>query len=265
MTRANVIRVLGLFALALACNTPTQTPPPPQVDTTSSSVPGHASREDMVQVSAVVESIDHDTRMVTLRDSDGRLVTFRADEAVRNLAQVSRGDRVDATYYRSLAIDLHKKGKATPSVSSSSSASRAAVGAKPGASGGQTVTMIATIRALDRKNQTATLESPNGELMTIAVHNPAHFDVAEVGDLVEINYTEASRSRWRSRSGDELGRPRTARSRDERRALRERPAVGSGAAAGFSRVREVAWASVSPAAGPEHPAVRNRMVRSTNP
>lgn len=191
MTRANVIRVLGLCALALACSTPTQTPPPTQVDTTSSSVPGHATREDMVQVSAVVEEIDHDTRMVTLRDSNGRLVTFRADEAVRNLAQISRGDRVDATYYQSLAIDLHKKGEAIPSVSSSSSASRAAVGAKPGASGGQTITMIATIRALDRKNQTATLESPNGELTTIAVHNPAHFDVAEVGDLVEINYTEA--------------------------------------------------------------------------
>ena len=129
--------------------------------------------------------------MVTLRDSEGRLVTFRVDEAVRNLPQISRGDRVDATYYRSLAIDLHKKGQATPSMSSSSSASRAAVGATPGASGGQTITMFATIRALDRKNQTATLESPNGDLMTIAVHNPAHFDVAEVGDLVEINYTEA--------------------------------------------------------------------------
>lgn len=191
MTRANVTYVLGLCALALACNTPTQTPPPTQMDTTSSSVPGHATREDMVQVSAVVEKIDQDTRMITLRDSNGKLVTFRVDDAVRNLPQISRGDRVDATYYRSLAIDLHKKGNATPSVSSSSGATRAAVGAKPGASGGQTITMVATIRALDRKNQTATLESPDGELMTIAVHNPAHFDVAEVGDLVEINYTEA--------------------------------------------------------------------------
>ncbi len=191
MTRANVIRVLALSALALACSTPTQTPPPPQVDTTSSSVPGHATRTELVQVSAVVESIDHDTRMVTLRDSEGRLVTFRVGEAVRNLPQISRGDRVDAAYYRSLAIDLHKKGEATPSVSSSSGGSRAAVGATPGAAGGETITIIATIRALDRKNQTATLESPSGELTTIAVPNPAHFDVAEVGDLVEINYTEA--------------------------------------------------------------------------
>jgi hypothetical protein len=191
MTRTNVIRVLGLFALALACSTTTETPPPAQVDTASSSVPGHATREEMIQVSAVVEKIDHDTRMITLRDSDGKFVTFRVDEAVRNLPQISRGDRVDATYYRSLAVDLHKKGQATPSVSSSSGASRAAVGAMPGAAGGQTITMIATIRALDRKNQTATLESPDGELMTMAVRNPAHFDVAEVGDLVEINYTEA--------------------------------------------------------------------------
>ena len=110
---------------------------------------------------------------------------------MRNLPQVSRGDRVDATYYRSLAIDLHKKGEATPAVSAASASGRTPKGEMPGAAGGQTVTMIATIRALDRKNQTATLESPDGKLTTIAVRNPAHFDVAKVGDLVEINYTEA--------------------------------------------------------------------------
>jgi hypothetical protein len=186
---------LGLFALPLwalfACNTPTQTPPPPSVSTASSNVPGHAVREDIVKVSAVVEAIDHETREVTLRDSEGKEVTFRADDSIRNLAQVQRGDRVDATYYRSLAIDLHKKGEATPGVSAASGAGRAAVGEQPRAAGGQTVTMIATIRALDREKQTATLESPDGQLTTIAVHNPAHFDVAKVGDLVEINYTEA--------------------------------------------------------------------------
>jgi hypothetical protein len=191
MKRANVIGLLGLCALAAACSTPTETPPPPRVATTSENVPGHVTREDVVQVSAVVEKIDHDTRMVTLRDSEGQLTTFRADDSVRNLAQVSRGDRVDATYYRSLAIDLHKKGEATPGVSAAASAGRAAVGEMPGAAGGKTTTVIATIRALDRKAQTATLETPDGQLQTIAVKNPAHFDVAEVGDLVEITYTEA--------------------------------------------------------------------------
>jgi hypothetical protein len=192
MKRTNELALFALSLLALVgCHTPTQTPPPPSVSTASSNVPGHAVREDIVKVSAVVEAIDHETREVTLRDSEGKQVTFRADDSIRNLAQVQRGDRVDATYYRSLAIDLHKKGQATPGVSGAAAAGRAPVGAQPSAAGGQTVTMIATIRALDREKQTATLEGPDGQLTTIAVHNPAHFDVAKVGDLVEINYTEA--------------------------------------------------------------------------
>jgi hypothetical protein len=192
MKRVKDARFLGLCAFMLvACSSPTQTPPPPSVNTTDVNVPGHATREEVVKVSAVVESIDQKTRQVTLRDSEGKTITFRADEAVRNLSQVSRGDRVDATYYRSLVMDLHKKGEATPSVSAASAAGRAAPGAKPGAVGGKTIQMIATIRALDRKSQTATLESPSGELTTVSVRNPAQFDVAEVGDLVEINYTEA--------------------------------------------------------------------------
>jgi hypothetical protein len=104
---------------------------------------------------------------------------------------VKRGDRVDATYYRSLAVDVRKRGEATPGVSSAATSERAAVGARPGAATSETVTVVATIRALDRQNQTATLETPDGRLETIAVNNPAHFDVARVGDLVEITYTEA--------------------------------------------------------------------------
>ena len=192
MKRIKDVRYFGLCALAMfACSSPTQTPPPPSVNTTDINVPGHATREQVVKVSAVVEAIDQKTRMVTLRDSEGKTITFRADEAVRNLAQVSRGDRVDVTYYRSLVMDLHKKGQATPGVAAASGAGRAAPGATPGAVGGQTIQMIATIRALDRKNQTATLEGPSGELTTVSVRNPAQFDVAKVGDLVEINYTEA--------------------------------------------------------------------------
>jgi hypothetical protein len=193
MKRANTVLLPGLCALTLACagSAPTQTPPPPSIDTTRESTPGHVLQRDVVTVSAVVEAIDHRTRMVTLRDSQGQEIEFRADDSIRNLSQVSRGDRVDATYYRSLALNLSKPGDATPSVSASSASGRAAPGEMPGAATGETITMVATIRALDRANQTATLASPSGELTTIAVRNPAHFDVAEVGDLVEITYTEA--------------------------------------------------------------------------
>ena len=193
MKRLNRILFLGLCALAGACSTTDTRPQPPAPTVTSSmqNTPGNVVSRDVVQMSAIVDAIDYDTRMVTLRDSDGKSVTFRVSEAARNLSQVKKGDRVDATYYRSVAVQLRKPGEATPGVSSGVAAGRAEPGETPGAAGVQSVTVTATIRALDRANQTATLEGPDGQLTTIAVRNPAHFDVASVGDLVEITYTEA--------------------------------------------------------------------------
>ena len=52
--------------------------------------------------------------MVTLERGDGSEVTFQADAAVRNLAQVEVGDEVTATYYESLAYEVKKPGTATP-------------------------------------------------------------------------------------------------------------------------------------------------------
>ena len=182
---------VALLALA-ACQTTTETPvPEPRVATTERQAPGRVERENVVKVSAVVDEIDHGTRMVTLRRSDDSLLTFRADDSVRNLDQVSRGDIVEATYYESVAVNLRKPGEVTPGVSAASATGRTPLGEMPGAAGARSYTVVATIRALDRAKQTATLEDDKGNLRTIDVKNPEHFDVAKVGDLVEITYTEA--------------------------------------------------------------------------
>ena len=192
MKRTILAVLLGLGLLTPACKTnDSSNPPPPEVTTSLKNEPGNVVSEDVVTMSAIVEDIDHATRKVTLRNSDGQKTTFRVSEAARNLSQVQKGDTVEATYYQSMAIQLRKPGEATPGVSAAVGAERAEPGAQPGAAGVQSVTVVATIRALDRANQTATLEGPDGQLTTIAVRNPAHFDVAKVGDLVEITYTEA--------------------------------------------------------------------------
>jgi hypothetical protein len=184
------IALFFLAALALACAS--DNPPPPSVDTTTVNTPGHVQREDVVRVSAVVEDIDHDTRQVTLRNHQGEKIKFRAGDEVRNLDQVEKGDQVDVAILRSVAVQLHKPGgDVTPGVSAAGTSERAEPGETPSAAGAQGISVVATIRALDRQNGTATLEGPDGELTTIAVRNPQHFDVAQVGDLVEITYTEA--------------------------------------------------------------------------
>ena len=181
-----------LSALAFAACSMFQTEvPPASVASSEENTPGNVLRENAVQVSAVVDAIDQSTRMVTLRGQDGETVSFRADESVRNLGQIKKGDVVSAMYYESIAVVLRKPGQATPGGVATEGFGRADVGAQPGAAGVRSVTLVATVRALDRAKQTATLESADGTRRTINVRNPHHFDVAAVGDLVEITYTEA--------------------------------------------------------------------------
>ena len=55
-------------------------------------------------VSAVVEAIDHETRVVTVRRANGEEITFTASEEARNLDQVDVGDVLLAEYVETLSI-----------------------------------------------------------------------------------------------------------------------------------------------------------------
>jgi Cu/Ag efflux protein CusF len=59
-----------------------------------------------VDVTATVTKINHKTRKVTLKASDGQEYSFVAGDAVKNLAQVKTGDVVTATYTEALAIKV---------------------------------------------------------------------------------------------------------------------------------------------------------------
>src|SRR5262245_19983013 len=157
---------LALIAVA-ACKTAETRVPEPTVASSEQQAPGHVERQNVVTVSVVVDSIDHETRMVTVRRADDTRLTFRADDSVRNLDQVKRGDIVEVTYYESVAVKLRKPGEATPGVSAAGASDRAAVGEMPGAAGARSYTIVATIRGLDPENGTATLEDDEGHLRTI--------------------------------------------------------------------------------------------------
>ena len=56
-----------------------------------------------MQISAVVEAINHESRVVTLRGPQGNTVTLTVDEKARNLGQVEVGDIVNTEYVQSLS------------------------------------------------------------------------------------------------------------------------------------------------------------------
>lgn len=157
----------------------------------STPLPSGIVGENLVTATATVKAIDQKTRHVTLERADGSLIKFTAGPEVRNLAQVKVGDEVQASYYESLAYEVHKPGDATVGTAVADVAARAKLGEKPGATAGRTTTITATIAGIDKSAQTVTLRSADGELTTIKARNPDNLNRVSVGDLVEISYTEA--------------------------------------------------------------------------
>jgi Cu/Ag efflux protein CusF len=191
--RRILVRTVSVACLAglAACASKTTPPPAPVVASDVQESPGKLSAQQAVTVTATVKDIDQKTRMVTLLGPDGQEIEFRADDEVRNLAQVKRGDHVQATYYESLVIQVMKPGTAKPGIQTASDADRAKLGAMPGGAAAESTRVVATVVSVDKKKSTVTLKGPQGNLRTLPVKNPMHLDAVKAGDLVEVTYTQA--------------------------------------------------------------------------
>lgn len=154
-------------------------------------LPSGIVRENTVSSTATVQKIDMNTRQVTLVGADGKPFTIRCGEEVRNLAQVKVGDQVTATYYESVAYEVHKPGTLEPGTRTAVGAARAEPGEQPGAVAANVVQITATIESIDKSVPSVTLRRADGELVPVKVRDAKKLDAVSVGDMVEITFTEA--------------------------------------------------------------------------
>jgi len=119
-----------------------------------------------VKVTAVVEAIDHETRVVTLRRPQGDTVTFTASDEARNLDQVFVGDIVNAEYEEILSI-------------------------RAGLTAFNAQSVTATVEEINLEANTFKLKGPDGTVTEYAARNPDNLRRSAVGDLVIITTSEA--------------------------------------------------------------------------
>ena len=147
--------------------------------------------EDAVEARATVTAIDLPQRLVTLNDEKGDVMVVEVAEAVKNLDQVKVGDEVVVTHTEAVAWQVKPASQGAPGVSTDAAVTTAQPGEKPAGTVGRTVTVTATITAIDLANGTVTLTGPGGNAKTIKAHDPANLKKVQVGDLVDITYSEA--------------------------------------------------------------------------
>jgi hypothetical protein len=153
------------------------------------------SREETAvsQFQARVAAIDHATRRVTLVDASGEKLTFRADEAVRNLDQVKVGDVLQGELVENLLIEARPATadeKAEP-VALVEGVVGAPPGEKPAGLYVRELRSVFTVASIDKAAGGGELRDAQGQLHFVKARDPAVLDRLKVGDTVVVTYTEA--------------------------------------------------------------------------
>jgi len=187
MKKLLVVVALVIFALSFAVRgvaqqTKPEAPPAGKKPT--------VYKEQVVTRTATVEAVDLEKRVVTLKRTDGTVFDLAVGPEVRNLPQVKVGDEVVVKYYESLLVQVKKPGAAEGTQVKETMA-RAKPGEKPAGVVAKQVTVTATVEKIDKKKMIATLKGPEGKVVDVKVRNPKNLENVNVGDQVDITYTEA--------------------------------------------------------------------------
>jgi Cu/Ag efflux protein CusF len=183
-----------LHACLLAALLPASSLLPAQPTSSSGAVvtgPGTASTVRTVKATATVVGIVPETRTVSLKRPDGKIVEIEAGDDVRNFDKIKVGDTVTVEYTEALSLQLEKGGSSTPHVTESQDVTRAPPGAQPRGSVGRRISVLADVVAVDARNQMVSLRGPQGNLVELKVPDPEQLKRIKKGDQVRAVYTEA--------------------------------------------------------------------------
>jgi len=145
---------------------------------------------DIVTVTATVEAIDHTNRRLTLRGETGVEVTVAASSDVQRFHAIKVGDVVTARYIESVVVRVVPPGE-PPSPAATGQAVTRRAGEKPGATIADQVNLRVKVRAIDKAAPSLTVVTPAGREMSFKVKDKARLDTVNVGDEIEVTYTEA--------------------------------------------------------------------------
>jgi len=148
------------------------------------------TQTEAVELTTKIEAIDHDARLVTLKDKSGDLQTIYCGPEVKRFDELKVGDTVTFRYYESLAYQIRKPGQPGSPLSSDPTIVRGQ-GAKPAATVSQQKTATVTIKAIDAKVPAVTVLTADGHKVSFKIEDKKNLEGLKAGDTVEITYTEA--------------------------------------------------------------------------
>ena len=158
--------------------------------------PAPVGQAQLMEVTATVDAIDLDNRLITVKGPEGDVVTSQVDPEVQNLDKVQVGDKVHIKYYRAVmqkAEILGEDAKRGATVTDRATAT-AVVGEMPVGIAGREVEETVEILLVDPYKKAIAFRGTDGQYREISVDAP-HLEHwltdLKKGDKVKVVYREA--------------------------------------------------------------------------
>jgi len=143
----------------------------------------------LVEATGKIESVNRETREVSVLDKNGGRTTFAVGADAKNFSQINVGDEVRVRLTRSVIVTLSKGD--VRSATETETVASAPAGAKPSGEIARHLTVVADIVKVDHKSGLVSLKGPQGNLLDVQVHDRARLAHVKAGQQVTIAYTEA--------------------------------------------------------------------------
>ncbi len=143
----------------------------------------------VVETVVIVESVDRETRELSVIDSSGARYTMVVGDMVRNFDQLEPRDRIVTEYLESVAVFVTPAD--APELGDMAAIEVAPLGDKPGVAAADTYMIRATIEAINADDRIAMLSGEDGRTRTVKLADNVPLDLVAVGDEVRMRITEA--------------------------------------------------------------------------
>lgn len=166
-----------------------------------------AEEAELIQVTARVNAVDMEKRLITITGPLGDTVVVRAAPQVKNLKKVKVGEDITLSYYEEVVIlvrrydgppmtkehDFVKAAEAGMDLDPPTAELDEVAIQEPGAAGvADTLTVTTTVEAVNLRKRIVTVKGPNNTLRKIRVGLAVeNLEEIKPGDTISLQVTEA--------------------------------------------------------------------------
>lgn len=140
-------------------------------------------------ITATVETIYREKRLVILKGSDGNRVSMTLGDEARNFPQLKVGDEVRVGYFEAMALQLETTKSVIKNRIDELRIARSPIGKKPAGRITKTTEIVAKIQAIDLDKRLVTVRGVK-RTVTLMVNDDVKLDKLKVNDKLVVYYLQ---------------------------------------------------------------------------